>query len=78
MHVCTHASSTLQLSMLIVYGCVFTTEMEIARLWLLVAGMLWVGCWSGQNANGQGMLLCTELRCIRGIIIYVTHGWKTL
>ena len=36
--------------------CVFTTEMGIARLWLLVAGMLWVMCWSGRMANGQSML----------------------
>jgi len=35
---------------------VFTTEMEFTRLWLLVAYMLWVMCWSGQNANGQSML----------------------
>ena len=37
--------------------CVFTTEMGIARLWFLVVGMLWVMCWSGRNANGQGMSL---------------------
>ena len=35
---------------------IFTTEMEFTRPWLLVAYMLWVMCWSGQNANGQSML----------------------
>jgi len=36
--------------------------MEIARLRLLVTGILWVMCWSGQKANGQqGMLVCREL-----------------
>jgi len=29
--------------------------MGIARLWLLVAGMLWVLCWSGHQATGQGV-----------------------
>ena len=44
-----------------------TTEMEIPRLWLVVAGILWVMCWSGQKANGQqGMLICREL-CECGI-----------
>ena len=39
-----------------------TTEMEIARLRLVVAGILWVMCWSGQKANGQqGMLVCREV-----------------
>jgi len=32
------------------------TEMEISRLWLLVAGMVWVTCWDGRMVNGQGML----------------------
>jgi len=36
---------------------VFTTEMGISKLWRLVAGMLWVLCWGGQNANGQSTLL---------------------
>ena len=40
---------------------VFTTEMGIARLWLLVACILWVMCWSEQRANGQqGMCICSE------------------
>jgi len=52
---------------------VFTTEMDIAWLWLLVAGILWVMCWSGRKANGQqGMLICREL-CEHE---YVTH-WRT-
>ena len=34
--------------------CICTTAMGIARLWLLVAGMLCVMCWSVQRANGQG------------------------
>jgi len=33
---------------------VFATEMGSARPWLLVAGMLWVMCWSGHQATGQG------------------------
>ena len=46
---------------------VFATEMGIARLRLLVAGILWVMCWSGQKANGQqGMLVHREL-CECGI-----------
>ena len=43
--------------------------MEIARLWLLVVGMLWVMCWSGQRANGQGTL-CTVYKKPSYLILY--------
>ena len=45
--------------------CVFTAEMGIARLWLLVAGMLWVLCWSGQRANGQSGKYIAEILSVR-------------
>jgi len=49
------------------YQILFTTDMGIASLWLLVAGILWVMCWSGQKANGQqGMPVCREV-CECGI-----------
>jgi len=40
-------------------ACILETEMGIARLQFLVAGVLWVMYWSGQKAIGQsvGMLL---------------------
>lgn len=40
-------------------ACILNTEMGIARVQFLVAGVLWVMCWNGQKAIGQsvGMLL---------------------
>ena len=52
--------------------CVYYTEMRIARL---VAGMLWMLCWSGQNANGQGMLIISNFSHL--IAYCITSGSQT-
>ena len=53
---------------------VFTAGMERVKLWLSVACMLWVVCWSGQKANGQGMLSIRE----RGSILYLGMAMEIL
>jgi len=57
---------------------VFTAGMERVKLWLVVACILWVMCWSGQKANGQGMLsicICKKPSCVKlqGMLVNIVH-----
>ena len=46
-------------------ACILNTEMGIARVQFLVAGVLWVMCWNGQEAIGQSVGMLVSYQTIR-------------